>query len=115
MFKNCIPFTDCTSEINNTEIDNDEDIDVVMSMYSFIEYSDTYSKISVSLWQYYTDDNTALTDADAISNFHVANNSASIKFKQKITDKTADGGTKNVEIMVSLKYLSNFWRILKCL
>ena len=35
------------------------------------------------------------------------------KFKQKITGKTADSGTKDVEIMVSLKYLSNFWRTLE--
>ena len=27
--------------------------------------------------------------------------------------KTAGGGTKNVEIMVPLKYSSNFWRIIK--
>ena len=35
------------------------------------------------------------------------------KFKQKITGKTADGGTKHVEIMVPRKYLSNFWRTLE--
>ena len=33
-----------------------------------------------------------------------------IKFKEKITGKTAAGGTKDVEIMVPLKYLCNFWR-----
>ena len=33
------------------------------------------------------------------------------KFKQKITGKTNDAnGTKDVEIMVPLKYSSNFWR-----
>ena len=30
-----------------------------------------------------------------------------------MTSKTGDNGTKNVEIMVPLKYLSNFWRILE--
>ena len=38
--------------------------------------------------------------------------------KQSATDvlsKLADGGTKNVEIVVSLKYLSNFWRTLEML
>ena len=35
------------------------------------------------------------------------------KYKQKVTGETADGGTKDAEIMVSLKYLSNFWRILE--
>ena len=36
-----------------------------------------------------------------------------IKFKQKITGKTAAGGTKDVEIMVPLKYLCSFWRTFK--
>ena len=37
----------------------------------------------------------------------------SFKFKQKITEKTGNSGTKEVEIMVSLKYLSKFWRTLE--
>ena len=44
IFKNCAPFTNCKSEINNTEIDNAKDIDVVMAIYSLIEYIDNYSK-----------------------------------------------------------------------
>ena len=35
--------------------------------------------------------------------------------KEKITGQTGNNGKKNVEIMVSLKYLNNFWRILKML
>ena len=35
------------------------------------------------------------------------------KYKQKVTGETADGGTKDAEIMVLLKYLSNFWRTLE--
>ena len=42
MFKNCLPFTKCISKINDTEID----IDIVISMYNLIEYSDNYSKTS---------------------------------------------------------------------
>ena len=37
----------------------------------------------------------------------------SFKFKAKITDQTGNDGTKDVEIMVPLKYLSNFWRTLE--
>ena len=44
IFKNCAPFTNCTSEINNTQIDNAKDIDIVMPMYNLIEYSDNYAK-----------------------------------------------------------------------
>ena len=39
---NCALFTDCISEINNSQIDNAKDIDVVMPMYNLIEYSDNY-------------------------------------------------------------------------
>ena len=44
IFKNCAPFTNCISEINNTQIDNVKDIDIVMSLYNLIEYSDNYVK-----------------------------------------------------------------------
>ena len=53
IFKNCAPFIKCISKINDTEIDNAQDIDMVMPMYNLIEYSDNYSKTSGSLWQYY--------------------------------------------------------------
>ena len=55
IFKNCAPFTNCISKINNTQIDNAEYIDIVMPMYNLIEYSDSYSKTSGSLWQYCKD------------------------------------------------------------
>ena len=44
VFKNCAPFINCISEINNTQIGNAKDIDIVMSMYNLIEYSDNYAK-----------------------------------------------------------------------
>ena len=53
IYKNCTPFTDWMSEINNTQIDNAKDIDVVMNIYNLIEYSENYSKASRSLWLYY--------------------------------------------------------------
>ena len=113
VFKNCAPFTDCISEINNTQINNAKNNDAVMAMYDLIEYSDNYSKTSGSLWQYYRDE-PFFDDNDAIADFPVDNNnSASFKFKQKITSKTADGSIKDVKIIVPLKNLSNFWRILK--
>ena len=46
IFKNCAPFTDCITKINNTQVDNSKDIGIVMPMYNLIEY---YSKISGSL------------------------------------------------------------------
>ena len=48
-FKNCASFTDCVSEINNTEIDQAKHIDVIMSMDNLIEHSDNYLQTSGSL------------------------------------------------------------------
>ena len=55
IIKNCAPFTNCKSEINNIEIDNAQDIDMVIPMYNLIQCSDNYSKTSESLWQYCKD------------------------------------------------------------
>ena len=49
VFKNCAPFTDCISEINNTQIDNAKDINVVRLMYNLTKYGDNYSQRSGSL------------------------------------------------------------------
>ena len=103
-FKNCAPFINCISGINNTQIDNAKDIDIVMSMYNLIEYSDNYAKTSGNLWQYFRDepDDNNIEDSE------------SFKSKIKITGKTPNNDNeKDVEIMVPLKYLSNFWRTLE--
>ena len=55
IFKNCAPFTNCISEINNTQIHNAKNIDIVMPMYNLIEYRDNYSKTSGNFWQYFKD------------------------------------------------------------
>ena len=58
--------------------------------------------------------NQFLADAGAIANSNAANSSFLFKFKQKVTCKIdAANGRKDVEIMVLLKYLSNFWRSLE--
>ena len=102
-FKNCAPFTNCISEINNTQIGNAKDIDIVMPMYNLIEYRDNYAKTTGSLWQYFRDE----PDDDL-------EDSESFKSKIKITGKTPNNNNvKDVEIMVPLKYLSNFWRTLE--
>ena len=112
IFKNCAPFTNCISEINNTQTDNAKDIDIIMPMYKLIEYSDNYAKTSGSLWQNCMNI-PAGNNNNAIVNFTENNLTDSFNFKVKITGQTGDDGTKNVEIMVPLKYLSNFWRTLE--
>ena len=115
IFKNCTPFIDFISEINNTQVDTAKDIDVVMPMYNLIEYSDIYSKTSESLWQYYRDE-LALDNNNNIIDFLAnKNNSISLKFKEKITGQTGNDGTKDVKILVSLKYIDHFWRIFEIL
>ena len=113
IFKNCAPFTNCISRINNEHIDNAEYIDIVMPMYNLIEYSDNYSKTSGSLWQYCKDIPAVDNDGDIVF-FNGTNDTDSFNFKAKITGQTNDDGEINgVKIMVPLKYLSNFWRILE--
>ena len=112
IFKNCAPFTNCISEINNTLIDNAKDIDIVMPMYNIIEYSDNYANTTGSLWQY-CKDIPALDANNEITNFTEDNLTDSFKFKAKIIGETGNDGTKDVKIMVPLKYLSNFWRTLE--
>ena len=102
MFKNCAPFTNCISEINNTQIENAKDLDVVMPMYNLIEYSENYSKTSGTLYQYARD-----VPANPITD------STSFTEKSSVLGNTAADGTKQVEIVVPLKYLSNFWRTLE--
>ena len=103
IFKDCAPFTECISNVNNTQVDLAKYINVVMPVYNLIENSDSYSKTSGSLWQYYKD-----VLNDNITEFE------SLKSKIKITGKTSDdGNTKNVEIIVPLKYLNDFGRTLE--
>ena len=82
IFKNCAPFTNCISKINNTQIDNAEYIDIVMPMYNLIEYSDNYSKTSGSLWQY-CKDIPAVNNAEDNVDFNGANATDSFNFKTK--------------------------------
>ena len=100
-FKNFTPFNKCISRINNTDTDNAQNIDFVM--HNLIEYSDNYSKTSGSLWQYYKDE-----PKNNIAEYE------SFKSKGKITGQTpADRNTKDIEITLPLKYLTNFWRTLE--
>ena len=106
MFKNCAPFTYYIKR-SNKEIDQAKIIDLVMPMYNLIQYSDYYSKTSGSLWQYYRDE-PCIGGNDNIIEIPDDPDSASFKYKQKITYQAGNDGTKDVQIMVPLKYLSNF-------
>ena len=113
--KNNAPFLNCISKINGEKIDNAEDLDVVMPMYNLLEYSKSYRKTTGSLWNYYRDEPSN----------PLSSNSESFKYKTSITGNNYNVGVgeagydankvgKNkTEVVISLKYLSNFWRMLK--
>ena len=86
--------------------------DVVMPMYNLIEYSDTYSKTSGSLWQYWKDI-PAVNNNGKIIDINGANATDTFNFKTKIIGQTDSNGRINVEIIVPLKHLRNFWRTLQ--
>ena len=53
VFKNNALFRSCMLKINNTFIDSTKELHIFISMYTLSEYSDNYSMISGSLWNYY--------------------------------------------------------------
>ena len=108
-FKNCAPFKDCRTEINDTFVDYADFIDITMPMYNLIEYSDNYLyDMSGSLWDFKRD--------EIVNNADVSNddNDPSFNYKASIIGDTENNGRKNgVKIAIPLKYLSNFWRSLE--
>ena len=99
-------------QINNTFIANAEDLDVAVPMDDLLEYSDNYSMTSGSLSNYYRDKKN-----DDVNENNNANNktatSKSFEYNTKITGSTPDKNSRlDTKVVLSLKYLSNFWRSL---
>ena len=114
--KNCAPFTKCNLEINNEHVDAAENLDIVMPMYNLIEYSDNYQDSSATLSQYKRDEPP---EADVVADL-TSNNSDYLKYKIKLLGNVIEvagdaAGVRrlNVKVVVSLKYLSNFFRSLE--
>ena len=115
--KNNAPFRSCISKINDTFIDNAEDLEIVMLMYNLLEYSDNYSMTSASLWNYYRDEVNDDENENDNANNRINNNKAikskSFEYKTKIIGSMPNNNNiLDTEVLVSLKYLSNFWRSL---
>ena len=87
ILKNCAPFTDFITELNNTQVNDPQKVDVIMLMYNLMEYSDAYQKTSGSLWQYYRD-KPAQNNNSEIIDFTDNNNNPSFKFKRQTTGQT---------------------------
>ena len=111
--KNCAPFTKSNLKINDEHVDTAENLDIVMPMYNLIEYSDNYQDSSATLYQYKRDEPP---EDNAVADL-TAGNSDSFKYKIKLLGNIdqlgADAprvGRLNVNVVVPLKYLSNFFR-----
>ena len=102
-FKNCAPFKDCRTEVNDTIVDYADFINIAMPMYNLSKYSDNYSDTSESLGVFERDE--VVNNADVTNN----NNAPSFKYKASVIGDTKANGVKNgVKVAVPLKYLSNF-------
>ena len=105
-YKNCAPFSTCTTKINDIFVDEANHIYIAMPMYNLIEYGNNYSDTSGSLWQFKRDelpaDNVDLT----------INNSQSFKYEADAVNNT-NSFVKEAKIVVPLKYLSNIRRSLE--
>ena len=110
-FKTNEPFTNWILKINNTFTDNAKDLDIVMPMYNLIEYSKSYIKTTGSLWSYYRDE----PNSGAVGNINYSiKDSRSFDYKTSIAGKLEGNNVEKdgFEIVMALKYLSNFWRTL---
>ena len=108
-FKNCAPFTKCITKVDETTIVDDENLDLTMLMYNTVENNSYYLETSGSLW-FYSKDEASIFDAD-IQN---TDDLKFFKYKTKLLGEAdnANGCLKNATIVASLKYLSNFWKLL---
>ena len=123
ILKNSVPFVSCITRINGELIEDDDDLDIVMSMYNLLEYSKNYRKTIGLLYNYYRDELSDNDDDNNFDNIKVVN-SNTFKYKNKIIGKTynvnagAQGydvnknGKHEAELAIPLKYLGNFWRAL---
>ena len=82
-------------------------------MHNLLEYNKNYKKTTRILWNYYRDEpNSGIGGRNNNVNYSIKN-SKSFDYKTSITGKLEGiDTTKDVEIVVPVKYLSNFWRTL---
>ena len=109
--RNNAPFFSYISKISNALIDNAEDLDIVMPIYNLLEYSKNYRKTTGSLFNYYRDEPNS--GAEGNINYSIKD-SKSFDYKTSITRKLESNNVEkdDIEIVVPLKHLSNFWRTL---
>ena len=110
--KNCAPFIKCNLEINDEHVDTAENLDITMPIYNLIEYSDNYQDSSATLYQYKQDEPP---ETNAMNDL-TTNTLSSLKYKVELLgNPVLDGNIakRSVKVVVPLKYLSNFFRLLE--
>ena len=115
-FKSCAPFTKCITKSDGATIDDALDLDLVMPIYNLIEQNSNYSETTGSLW-FYSKDEASNFNPDIASD----DNFKLFKCKAILLGNTtaqpdqnqANEILENVTIIGSLRYLSNFWRLLE--
>ena len=103
-FKNCAPFINYRVEINDTQVEYANNLNVIMPVYSLLEYSDNFSESTSTLQNFIRDENDRY-------NVITVNDSKSYNYKYVATE---DDGIKNdLKIAVPLKYFTHFFRSLE--
>ena len=125
-FKNCAPFTRCVTHLKEEHIETAENLDIIMNMYNLIEYSDNFAESSGTLWQYKRDEENIATAGNPDNVY--TNGSSSFKYKSNLLkglafrDIAANVNPDvaaahrlftNEKIVVPVKFLSNFFRLLE--
>ena len=108
--KNEAPFISCVSKINGELVENAEDLDIVIPMYS-----KNYEKTSGPLFNYYRDEPKDHDEGDNDNAINISiRRSKSFDYKTKIVGSLAacELEKDDVEIAIPLKYLGNVWRSL---
>ena len=88
-----------------------------MSMYNLLKYESNYSTMSSGLWNYYRDEINDDANANYGANYRINNSktrtSKSFAYKTKLIGSIpGDNNILDEEVVVPLKYLSNFGRSL---
>ena len=111
-FKNCALFTRCVTHINDKHVETAENVDIIMPIYNLIEYSDSCGSL-----YHFKRDESPMNDNENPLNVAFGN-STSFKYKASYLGKATDAdgidrSLKNTKIVVPLKCLSNFFRLLE--
>ena len=96
-FKNCALFARCVTHVNDEHVETAGNLDIIMPMYSLIEYSDNYADSSGSLCQFRRDESPM--NGAGNPNNDVLENSTSFKYKASLLGKAtdADGNDRSLK------------------